>query len=89
MSDESPIKVHPQAAGAQGGNRERGRTKGDSTPRYIRTWMRMLCRSECYYSKFRGKSSQACSLIEGIDAESLLADNGYDSDALIPSITLE
>lgn len=33
MSDESPIKVHPQAAGAQGGNRDNrdmGRTTGDS-----------------------------------------------------------
>ena len=30
--------------------------------------------------------SQACRLIEGIDAESLLADKGYDSDALVESL---
>ena len=30
--------------------------------------------------------SQACRLIEGIDAESLLADKGYDSDVLVESL---
>ena len=30
--------------------------------------------------------SQACRLIEGIDAEYLLADKGYDNDALVESL---
>ncbi|MBD5646561.1 MAG: IS5 family transposase, partial [Desulfovibrio sp.] len=30
--------------------------------------------------------SQACKLIEGIDAEYLLADKGYDSDGLVESL---
>ena len=30
--------------------------------------------------------SQACRLIEGIDAENLLADKGYDSDAFVDSL---
>lgn len=47
MIDASHIKVHSQAAGAQGGNQAMGVTKGSSTVRYIWPWMRMVCRSEC------------------------------------------
>ena len=46
MIDASHIKVHPDAAGAEGGNQDMARTKGGSTPRYIWPWMRMVCRSE-------------------------------------------
>ena len=46
MIDASHVKVHPHAAGAQGGNQDMARTKGASTPRYIWPWMRMVCRSE-------------------------------------------
>ncbi len=46
MIDASHIKVHPHAAGAEGGNQDMGRTKGGSIPRYIWPWMRMVCRSE-------------------------------------------
>jgi transposase len=46
MIDASHIKVHPHAAGAQGGNQDMAVTKGGSTVRYIWPWMRMVCRSE-------------------------------------------
>ncbi|AMK75140.1 transposase [Methylomonas denitrificans] len=46
MIDASHIKVHPHAAGAQGGNQDMGLTKGGSTVKYIWPWMRMVCRSE-------------------------------------------
>ena len=46
MIDASHVKVHPDAAGAQGGNQAMGRTKGGSTPRYIWPWMRMVCRCD-------------------------------------------
>ena len=46
MIDASHVKVHPHAAGAEGGNQQMSRTKGGSTPRYIWPWMRMVCRSE-------------------------------------------
>ena len=46
MIDASHVKVHPHAAGAQGGNQAMGRTKGGSTRNYIWPWMRMVCRSE-------------------------------------------
>jgi transposase len=46
MIDASHIKVHPHAAGAEGGNQDMGLTKGGSTRSYIWPWMRMVCRSE-------------------------------------------
>ena len=46
MIDASHVKVHPDAAGAKGGNQEMGRTKGGSTRRYIWPWMLMVCRSD-------------------------------------------
>jgi transposase len=46
MIDASHIKVHPHAAGAKGGNRDIGVTKGGSTARYTWPWMRMVCQSE-------------------------------------------
>jgi len=46
MIDATPIKVHPHAAGAVGGNQDMARSKGGSTPRYIRPWMRWVCRYE-------------------------------------------
>ncbi|CDG98913.1 conserved hypothetical protein [Xenorhabdus bovienii str. puntauvense] len=46
MIDASHIKVHPDAAGAKGGNQDMGLTKGGSIPRYIWPWMRMVCQSE-------------------------------------------
>ncbi len=46
MIDATHSKVHPQAAGAKGGNQEMGRTKGGSIRNYIWPWMRMVCRSE-------------------------------------------
>jgi transposase len=46
MIDASHIKVHPHAAGAQGGHQDMGRTQGGSTRSCLWTWMRMACRSE-------------------------------------------
>ena len=46
MIDASHVKVHPDAAGARGGNQAMGRTKGGSTRRYIWPWMLMVCRCD-------------------------------------------
>jgi transposase len=46
MIDASHIKVHPHAAGAEGGNQDMSLTKGGSTARYTWPWMRMVCQSE-------------------------------------------
>ena len=49
--DGSHCKVHPHAAGAQGGNQAMSRTKGGSTPRYIWPWMHMVCQLESVSQK--------------------------------------
>jgi hypothetical protein len=46
MIDTSHVKAHSHAAGAVGGNKAIGLTKGGATPRYIWPWMRMVCRCE-------------------------------------------
>ena len=42
MIDASHCKVHPHAAGAEGGNQDMGRAQGGLTPRSIWPWMRMV-----------------------------------------------
>ncbi len=44
--DASYIKVPPHAAGAQGGNQDRSRTKGGSIPKFTLPWIPLVCRSE-------------------------------------------
>jgi transposase len=51
MIDSTHVKVHQHAAGAIGGNQSMSVSKGGSTPRYIRPWMRMVCRSELLLRK--------------------------------------
>ena len=46
MIDGSHVKAHFHAAGAAGGSEAIGLTKGGATPRYIWSWMPMVCRCE-------------------------------------------
>jgi len=83
MIDATHIKA-PHAAGAKGGNQAMSRSKGGSTPRCIWPWMRMVCWSECLLQTVpTADRTQALKLIEGIDAEALLADRAYDTDEII------
>ncbi len=78
MIDASHIKVHPQAAGAKGGNQDMTRTKGGSTPKYIWPWMRMVCQSKYLITEgTRADCKEAVHLTEGIAAKILLADRVY------------
>ena len=45
MIDASHIKVHPDAAGAVGGNQDMGVTKGGLTASSTLPWTRLVCRS--------------------------------------------
>ncbi len=84
MIDASHCKVHPHATGARGGNQDMSRTKGGSTARYIWPWMRMVCRLRVFITQgTTADCTQAGRLIEGFDADYLLADRGYDSDTII------
>ena len=46
MVDATYIKVHPQAAGAVGGNQVMGRAKGGSLQKHTCPWMHVVYRSE-------------------------------------------
>ena len=84
MIDASHCKVHPHAAGAVGGNQAMSRTKGGSTPKYIWPWMRMVCRSELLLQKVPELiARKRAHCIDGLSAEALLTDPGYDSNELI------
>lgn len=87
MIDASHVKVHPDAAGARGGNQSMGRTKGGSTPRYIWPWRRMVCRCDSFItSGTTADCTVAAQLIEGFQAEYLLADRGYDTVEPVPNL---
>ncbi|TSJ87234.1 IS5 family transposase [Chitinimonas sp. BJB300] len=83
MIDASHIKVHPDAAGACGGNQAMGVAKGgfnsklhlavDAHGMPIRILLTSGTTADC---------TQASTLIEGLTAQSLLMDRGYDSDAI-------
>ena len=84
MIDASHCKVHPHAAGAKGGNQDMSRTKGGSTPRFTLPWIRLVCRSELLSQMaHRADCKEAVHLIEGIDAQNLLADRGYDTSEIV------
>ncbi|WP_108651218.1 IS5 family transposase [Dongshaea marina] len=84
MIDASHIKVHPDASGAQGGNQDMGITKGglnskihvavDSHGMPVKCFVTSGTTADC---------SQALALIDSVDAEYLLADRGYDTNALV------
>ena len=84
MIDASHCKVHPHAAGAKGGNQDMSRTKGglntklhlavDSNGMPVRAIITQGTTADC---------TEAINLIEGISAEHLLADRGYDSNKII------
>ncbi|MGQ0530981.1 MAG: IS5 family transposase [Panacagrimonas sp.] len=88
MIDASHCKVHPHAAGARGGNQGMSRTKGgfntkihlavDAHGLPVRVVVTEATRADC---------SEAGSLIEGLKAEHLIADKGYDSDAIVEQAT--
>ncbi len=84
MIDASHVKVHPHAAGARGGKLDMGRTKRglntklhlavDAHGMPVRVFVTSGAVADCTLS---GK------LIDGISTEHLLADKGYDSDAIV------
>ncbi|MCW7761982.1 IS5 family transposase [Photorhabdus luminescens] len=83
MIDASHIKVHPHAAGAKGGNQDMGRTKGGfNTKIHLAVDAHGMPVRAIITSGTTADCSQADDLIEGFDAEHLLADRGYDSDAI-------
>ncbi|WP_155399053.1 IS5 family transposase [Xenorhabdus bovienii] len=84
MIDASHIKVHPHAAGAAGGNQDMGRTKGGfNTKIHLAVDAHGMPIRALITSGPTADCSQAEALIDGIDAEHLLADRGYDSNTVV------
>ncbi len=80
MIDGSHIKVHQHGTGAKGGNQAiKIRLAVDAHGMPVRMLITEATTADC---------TQAAKLIEGIEAENLLADKGYDTDALIVLKTL-
>ncbi|CAM6902611.1 Mobile element protein [Morganella morganii IS15] len=82
MIDATHIKVHPHAAGARSGNQDMGLTKGGSIQSYTWPWMRMVCRSEYLLRQVPLQIVLRLGA-HGLSAEYLLADRGYDSNAIV------
>ena len=82
--DATYCKAHGHAAGARGGNQDLDRTKGGITTKVhlavdahgmpVRVIITPGTTADC---------TQASALIRGINAEHLLADKAYDSDAIV------
>ena len=84
MIDASHIKVHPHAAGAKGGQSGYGSHKrGLNTKIHLAVDAHGMPVRILITEGTRADCSQAEHLIEGIDAEYLLADKGYDGDKII------
>jgi transposase len=84
MIDSSHIKVHPHASGAKGGNQAMNKTKGG-----LNTKLHMAVDAHGMPVKLivtegtTADCTQASALIEDVQADYLLADRGYDSDAIL------
>ena len=84
MIDTSHCKVHPHATGSKGGNQDMNRTKGGSTQNCIWSWIRMACRSRLLLRKVQQQIAPKLAYwIEGLTADYLLADKGYDTNDII------
>ncbi len=84
MIDASHIKVHQHGMGARGGTEDAGRTKGG-----INTKMHAAVDANGLPINFVitagniADCTQATQLLEGLSPEYILADKGYDADAII------
>ena len=84
MRDASHCKVHPHATGAKGGNQDMNRTKVTQYKIASGRRFSLACRSGLLLQEgTTADCTQACMLIEGLTAEYLLADKGYDSNDII------
>ena len=87
MIDASHVKIHPDAAGTRGGNQAMGRTKGGSIPRHLAVDAHGMPVRFFITSGTTADCTVVAQLIEGFQAEYLLADRGYDTDAINKGMT--
>ena len=83
MIDASHCKVHPHAAEARGGNQDMSRTKGLNTKIHLAVDANGMPVRVLITEGTRADCKEAIHLIDGISAETLLADRGYDTNQII------
>ncbi|WP_156052680.1 MULTISPECIES: IS5 family transposase [unclassified Thiomonas] len=84
MIDASHCKVHPHAAGARGGNQAMSRTKGGfNTKIHLAVDAHGLPLRAVITEGTRADCAEAERLMDGFKMDYLLADKGYDSDAIV------
>ena len=83
MIDASHCKVHPHAAGAKGGNQDMSRTKGGNTKIHLTVDANGMPVRVLITEDTRADCKEAIHLIDGISAETLLADRGYDTNQIV------
>ncbi|WP_094161302.1 MULTISPECIES: IS5-like element ISThsp20 family transposase [Thiomonas] len=84
MMDASHCKVHPHAAGARGGNQAMSRTKGGfNTKIHLAVDAHGLPLRAVITEGTRADCAEAERLMDGFRMQCLLADKGYDSDAIV------
>ena len=83
--DAGHCKVHPHAAGVRGGNQDMSRTKGGlNTTIHLTVDVCAWYAGQSFYYTWVPHSgyTRAGRLIEGLDADYLLANREYDSNAI-------
>ena len=83
MIDASHCKVHPHAAGAKGGNQDMSRTKGGNTKIHLTVDANGMPVRVLITEDTRADCKEAIHLIDGISAETLLADREYDTNQIV------
>ena len=84
MIDASHCKVHPHATGAKGGNQAMSLTKGGvNTKIHLAVDSHGMPVRMLVTEGTTADSTQASVLIDGLTAQHLLADRGYDTDNII------
>ena len=89
MIDASHSKVHLHAAGVKGCNQNVSCTKGKSIPKFTLPWIQIngvpvrVPIIECARADYK----ETIHLIDGISAETLLADCGYDTSQIVAYAT--
>lgn len=76
-------KVHPHAAGARAAIRTWAAQKRAQRQNTSGRGCAWYASQNCCYRGSRADCTQAGRLIEGIDADHLIADKGYDTDAIL------
>ncbi len=75
--------MHPHAAGAKDGAQDMSAQKGAQHKIAFGRGRAWYASPSYYYTRCNSRLKKAIGLIEGFDSQYLLADRGYDTDAIV------